>query len=81
VNGVHYHFTTKAEMEEMVGRGEFVEYANVHGNMYGTSRKAIQDVATKGKVCVLDIDVQVGVTSIRVGCSWVGSACSTSTST
>ena len=71
---MHYHFTTKAEMEEMVGRGEFVEYANVHGNMYGTSRKAIQDVATKGKVCVLDIDVQVWR---GVG----GSACSTSTRT
>lgn len=42
----------------MVAKGEFVEWANVHGNLYGTSKRAVADVSADGKVCVLDIDVQ-----------------------
>ena len=42
----------------MIAAGEFVEYARVHGNIYGTSKKAVNAVASQGKVCVLDIDVQ-----------------------
>ena len=43
-NGVEYHFTEKEQFEEMIKQGEFVEYAFVHGNYYGTSFKAIHDV-------------------------------------
>lgn len=57
-DGVHYHFTPKEEMEQMIKAGEFVEYAHVHGNIYGTSKAAVEAVAKQGKVCVLDIDVQ-----------------------
>jgi len=45
-------------MEAMVAKGEFVEWANVHDNLYGTSKRAVADVSADGKVCVLDIDVQ-----------------------
>ena len=45
-------------MEKMIENGEFVEYARVHGNLYGTSKAAVNAVASEGKVCVLDIDVQ-----------------------
>ena len=38
-------------MEAMVARGEFVEWANVHGNLYGTSKRAVADVSADGKVC------------------------------
>ena len=43
-HGVHYFFTTKAEMEEGISKGNFIEYANVHTNIYGTSFQAIEDV-------------------------------------
>ena len=41
-----------------IGRGEFIEYARVHSNIYGTSIKAVEAVQAKGKTCLLDIDVQ-----------------------
>ena len=63
-NGVDYHFTTVAEMEAAISRGEFLEHANVHGNFYGTSFAAVKDVSAKGKVCILDIDVQ-GCKSVK----------------
>lgn len=43
-NGVHYHFVNIDDMEKAVARGEFVEYAKVHTNMYGTSVEAVQKV-------------------------------------
>ena len=57
-NGVHYHFTTRDAFEEDIVQGKFLEYAYVHKNIYGTSIQAVQDVATSGRCCVLDIDVQ-----------------------
>ena len=41
---MHYHFVELEKMEEAVSRGEFLEYARVHANMYGTSAKAVQEV-------------------------------------
>ena len=63
-NGVHYNFTTREVMEPMVARGEFLESADVHGNMYGTSFSAVRSVAALGRSCILDIDVQ-GAASCR----------------
>lgn len=63
-NGVHYHFTTKPQMEEMIDKGEFVEYAKVHTNLYGTAFKSVEKVRKDGKICVLDIDIQ-GVASVK----------------
>ncbi|KAN0053348.1 hypothetical protein ACTA71_009798 [Dictyostelium dimigraforme] len=64
VNGVHYHFTDIPTMTKEIENGEFIEHANVHGNFYGTSKKALQNVAEKGKICILDIDVQ-GCESVK----------------
>lgn len=58
VDGVHYNFCDKADMEAAIARGEFIEYARVHSNMYGTSIKAVEAVQDSGKTCLLDIDVQ-----------------------
>lgn len=58
VNGREYYFTDRASMQKSVDAGEFIEWAIYNGNMYGTSKKAIQDVVDSGKACVLDIDVQ-----------------------
>ncbi|KAK4272538.1 hypothetical protein QN277_021079 [Acacia crassicarpa] len=63
-DGVHYHFTEKSVMEKEIKEGKFLEFANVHGNLYGTSVEAVELVADAGKRCILDIDVQ-GARSVR----------------
>lgn len=57
-HGVHYHFTDKSAIRDAIERGDFLESAVYGGNMYGTTRSSVQMVLDKGKVCVLDIDVQ-----------------------
>jgi len=64
VNGVHYHFTTREAMQAEIDEGKFIEHADVHGKFYGTSSKSVQDVASAGKVGILDIDIQ-GVKSVK----------------
>jgi len=63
-DGRHYHFTNKEKMQEQIKNGEFIETATFSGNLYGTSKRAIEEVQRLGKVCVLDIDVQ-GVKQIK----------------
>jgi len=63
-DGTDYHFSTREEMKSMMENNEFVENAEFSGNMYGTSKKSIQDVLDNGKICILDIDVQ-GVKAIK----------------
>eukprot|EP01038_Epipyxis_sp_PR26KG_P008935 gene8935-12050_t len=63
-NGVHYHFAQQEEINKKISRGEFLEYAQVHTNTYGTSFEAVQQVQNKGMVCVLDIDIQ-GVKNVK----------------
>lgn len=58
VNGIAYHFVSVAEFEGAVARGEFAEYARVHGNMYGTLRREVRRVLESGRHVVMDIDVQ-----------------------
>ena len=57
-HGEHYFFTTKEQFAKEVGEGKFLEYAEVHGNLYGTSLRAVESVLEAGKVCLLDIDTQ-----------------------
>ena len=64
VDGVDYNFAQRADMDAAIARGEFLESAEVHGNLYGTSFEAVRSVAASGRVCILDIDVQ-GVASCR----------------
>ncbi|KAH7512467.1 hypothetical protein FEM48_Zijuj12G0093800 [Ziziphus jujuba var. spinosa] len=63
-DGVHYHFTERSVMEKEIKDGKFLEFASVHGNLYGTSVEAVEVVADEGKRCILDIDVQ-GARSVR----------------
>ncbi|CAH2989458.1 unnamed protein product [Chilo suppressalis] len=63
-DGVHYHFTSKSDMKAAIERGEFIETATFSGNMYGTSKKAVDDVRLTGKICILDIDIE-GVKQIK----------------
>jgi len=57
-HGVDYFFTSKEEFEKGIQEGEFLEYAKVHDNYYGTSLKPINEALNKGKLVIFDIDVQ-----------------------
>lgn len=57
-NGREYFFVAKAEFEQMIADGEFLEYAEVHGNLYGTSLRESRKVAASGKDLIVEIDVQ-----------------------
>lgn len=63
-DGVHYHFTERSIMEKDIRDSKFLEFAHVHGNLYGTSLEAVEVVTDSGKRCVLDIDVQ-GARSVK----------------
>ena len=58
VNGVDYFFVTKEEFETDIKNNDFLEYAKVHDNYYGTSLKPINKALEEGKLVIFDIDVQ-----------------------
>ena len=58
VNGRDYYFIDKAQFEKKISEGEFLEYAQVFGNYYGTSRKFVEAERAKGKHVFLIIDTQ-----------------------
>src|SRR5262249_60925400 len=56
--GVHYHFVSRAEFEAMIANGDFLEWAEVHGNLYGTSRRVVEEARAAGFDMILSIDIQ-----------------------
>ncbi|XP_020660596.1 guanylate kinase isoform X3 [Pogona vitticeps] len=64
VNGKDYHFVTREEMQKEIDAGGFIEHAQFSGNLYGTSKAAIQAVQAQNQICILDIDMQ-GVKNIK----------------
>lgn len=59
-DGVDYCFVSRAEFDRMVREGEFAEWAEVHGNFYGTSRGAVERALSRGRDVVFDVDGQGG---------------------
>ncbi|HWB84878.1 MAG TPA: guanylate kinase [Bryobacteraceae bacterium] len=57
-NGQNYRFVTRSDFEAMIGGQEFLEWAEVFGNYYGTHRSVLDEARRQGKDLVLDIDVQ-----------------------
>ena len=57
-NGRDYHFVSMEEFRERIDAGEFLEFAEVHGNMYGTSRVITEHILASGRDVILEIDVQ-----------------------
>jgi len=57
-DGKHYYFVSKLKFEEKINSDGFLEYAEVHGNWYGTSRKQTENMTNAGKDIILEIDVQ-----------------------
>jgi guanylate kinase len=66
-NGEHYHFLSPEEFRARVDRDEFLEYANVHGNFYGTLKSTVREALKARHDLIMDIDVQ-GATQIRTTC-------------
>jgi guanylate kinase len=64
-DGVDYIFINRQDFENRLERGEFLEYAEVFGNYYGTNRETFESAARQGKDLVLDIDVQ-GARQLKV---------------
>jgi guanylate kinase len=58
IDGVHYYFKTKRQFEVMRDAGELLEWAEVHGNLYGTPREAVEQALAKGRDVLFDIDWQ-----------------------
>lgn len=58
VEGVHYFFVSPEEFQRRIDAGEFAEWAEVHGNRYGTARKSVDGFLAEGKHVLFDIDVQ-----------------------
>jgi guanylate kinase len=58
VDGHNYHFVSRQAFEAMLARNEFLEWAEVFGNYYGTHRRVLEEAQTRGSDLVLDIDVQ-----------------------
>jgi len=56
--GVHYHYTTRDRFLDDVKKGNFLEYAEVHGNLYGTNVSAVSDIRNSRRVPLIEIDVQ-----------------------
>jgi guanylate kinase len=57
-DGRDYYYTSREVFERMIGRGEFLEYADVFGDYYGTAKKFLDDAIVRGNDLLLDIDVQ-----------------------
>lgn len=58
LDGRDYHFLDRAAFQRHVEHGDFIEWAEVHGNLYGTLRRPMEDVLVRGGVYLVEIDVQ-----------------------
>lgn len=63
-DGIHYHFIEKTEFERRRDAGELLEYAEVHGNYYGTPREKVEELLAQGRDVLFDIDYQ-GARQVR----------------
>lgn len=58
VDGIHYRFITKKQFEQLRDGGDLLEWAEVHGNFYGTPREAAEQILRQGRDVLFDIDYQ-----------------------
>src|SRR6059058_371734 len=56
-DGMEYHFVTREVFEKMIAEDQFLEFAEVFGNYYGTARRFLEEAAARGNDLLLDIDV------------------------
>jgi guanylate kinase len=65
IDGRDYYFVSPERFQAMINAGDFAEWAEVHSNLYGTSRRVLDDMISKGIDVILDIDTQ-GAKQIKV---------------
>jgi len=58
IDGRDYYFVSQGRFRDMIQAGDFAEWAEVHSNLYGTSRRVLDDLISKGLDVILDIDTQ-----------------------
>ena len=58
VDGVDYHFLSESDFRAKIEADELIEWAEVHGHLYGTIRQELQDALDQGRFLILDVDVQ-----------------------
>lgn len=58
IDGVNYYFVTKEKFKEMIEADEFLEYAEVYDNYYGTPKSKVESILNEGKDIILEIDIQ-----------------------
>jgi guanylate kinase len=59
VQGQDYYYVPMREFEDLIAKGGFLEHAKFGGNRYGTSKRMIEEMGQKGKVVILDIEMEV----------------------
>ena len=67
IDGVNYHFLSKEAFMQKVEKDEFLEWAEVHGNLYGTPKLNIYELLESGKNVILEIDIQ-GALQVKKNC-------------
>ncbi len=65
-NNIHYFFVSQEKFKSMINKKEFAEWAMVHGNLYGTAKKHLEETINKGYDIILDIDVNGAAQMRRV---------------
>jgi guanylate kinase len=68
VEGVNYYFLTKDEFKSKIEEGDFLEWAEVYGNYYGTPKSKVQEMLDEGKNVILEIDIQ-GALKVKENCA------------
>jgi len=66
INGVDYQFVSKAKFEQMIEKGELLEWANVYGNLYGVPKRDLKQALARGQDVIVKVDVQGAATIKRI---------------
>ena len=67
VDGVNYYFMTKEDFKDKIADGDFLEYAEVYNNYYGTPKSNVEKILNSGKDVILEIDIQ-GALKVKENC-------------
>ncbi len=66
IDGTDYHFIDRLKFEKMIGNGDFLEWANVYGNLYGVPKNTIKQAMSEGKDAIVKVDIQGAATIKRL---------------
>jgi len=64
IDGIHYHFVSKEKFNSLIENDEFIEYENVHGDLYGTTKEGVERYLSEKKPLLMELDVK-GALNLR----------------